>query len=76
MNIANNKNFHDIPNIQKKKKKKKTLIKKKKKKKKKKKIHDQIFLKTLKNPIFGNFGKIRLSHKMSVSGTSSKFRSN
>ena len=58
MNIANNKNFHDIPNIQ------------------KKKIHDQIFLKTLKNPIFGNFGKIRLSHKMSVSGTSSKFRSN
>ena len=64
MNIANNKNFHDIPNIQ------------KKKKKKKKKIHDQIFLKTLKNPIFGNFGKIRLSHKMSVSGTSSKFRSN
>ena len=61
MNIANNKNFHDIPNIQ---------------KKKKKKIHDQIFLKTLKNPIFGNFGKIRLSHKMSVSGTSSKFRSN
>ena len=63
MNIANNKNFHDIPNIQ-------------KKKKKKKKIHDQIFLKTLKNPIFGNFGKIRLSHKMSVSGTSSKFRSN
>ena len=60
MNIANNKNFHDIPNIQ----------------KKKKKIHDQIFLKTLKNPIFGNFGKIRLSHKMLVSGTSSKFRSN
>ena len=62
MNIANNKNFHDIPNIQKKKKKKKN--------------HDQILIKTLKNPIFGNFGKIRLSHKMSVSGTSSKFRSN
>ena len=61
MNIANNKNFHDIPNIQ---------------KKKKKKNQNQIFLKTLKNPIFGNFGKIRLSHKMSVSGTSSKFRSN
>ena len=61
MNIENNKNFHYIPNIQ---------------KKKKKKIHDQIFLKTLKNPIFGNFGKIQLSHKMSVSGTSSKFRSN
>ena len=61
MNIANNKNFHDIPNIQ---------------KKKKKKIQYQIFLKNLKNPIFGNFGKIRLSHKMSVSGTSSKFRSN
>lgn len=59
MNIANNKNFHDIPNTH-----------------TKKKIHDQIFLKTLKNPIFGNFGKIRLSHKMSVSGTSSKFRSN